>query len=504
VNTNGLLQKHWFHVATHFVADAVIVFVAFILALFIRFGYEGEAALWQHLPSFISGGLAFSGAIYIASLYSTHSGHRGLFERAAILVGCAFVASLVVIGVSYGTSAHPLGRGVMLIGGVSTFLFGFVHHFSLLHVLRTARERAAYIVTSSFDEVETRLFHELKSHNLDFVGVISACGYNPSKGAPVLGTIEDIERIVKEERIDRVLCTSENLGNATLTRRFCQLRYSGVTVMPLIILCEEIQQYVPLELVTHEWLLSASGEPHLLYIKKIKRLFDIIASCLGLILGAPLVLLAAIAIKLTSRGPILYFQTRAGRFGREFQMTKLRTMCVDAEKDGAQWSAADGTCDPRVTAVGRFLRRYRIDEIPQLWQVLCGHMSFVGPRPERPEIIQQVAREIPFYEERLMIQPGITGWAQVTYPYGASVLDARRKLEYDLYYMKHMSLFLDVFILLDTIRIVLTGGASIAALRQGDSSAAMREWTKAKREADTPIEGVGSARPIRLPAVESA
>jgi lipopolysaccharide/colanic/teichoic acid biosynthesis glycosyltransferase len=139
-----------------------------------------------------------------------------------------------------------------------------------------------------------------------------------------------------------------------------------------------------------------------------------------------------------------------------------------------------------VTFVGRFLRRYRIDEIPQLWHVLCGHMSFVGPRPERPEIITQLAREIPFYEERLMVQPGITGWAQVSYPYGASSLDARRKLEYDLYYMKHMSLFLDVFILLDTVRIVLAGGA-VAAARMVKTEG-LEEWERLKSEDAAPAK----------------
>jgi exopolysaccharide biosynthesis polyprenyl glycosylphosphotransferase len=253
--------------------------------------------------------------------------------------------------------------------------------------------------------------------------------------------------------------------------------------MPLIILCEEIEQYVPLELITPEWLLSASGEPQLLYIKKVKRLFDIACSLCGLILGAPLVALAALAIRLTSPGPIFYRQTRAGRFGREFRILKLRTMRVDAEKNGAQWS---GENDPRVTWVGRFLRRYRIDEIPQLWQVLCGHLSFVGPRPERPEMIQMLATEIPYYQERAMVQPGLTGWAQVSYPYGSSVADARRKLEFDLYYMKHMSLFLDVFILLDTVRIVLLGGAA-PATRALSETATLQEWVQAKEKESEPL-----------------
>ena len=236
---------------------------------------------------------------------------------------------------------------------------------------------------------------------------------------------------------------------------------------------------MPLELISSEWLLNASGEPQHIYIKKLKRLFDIICSAMGLVLSGPALGLGILAIKLTSPGPIFYRQTRSGRFGRPFQMTKLADdVHVNAEKAGAVWSEKN---DPRVTFVGRFLRRYRIDEIPQLWHVLCGRMSFVGPRPERPEIIAQLAQQVPYYEERLMVQPGITGWAQVSYPYGASALDSRRKLEYDLYYMKHMSLFLDVFILLDTVRTVLTGGA-LANARAATTVESMQEWERLKEQ----------------------
>jgi len=350
---------------------------------FARFGDEGDETLWVHWPYLLIGAVTFAAITYIAGLYSTHSSNRGVFERIVVLAGCVLFAAFIVIGVTYGSFAKPLGRGVMFLGGAGAYLLGVVHHLFLLHTLRTARERVAYIVTSAFDEVETRLFADFSGKNLEFVGVIAACGYEPKGAGQVLGTIEHVADIVKRDNIKRVLCTNKNLANTTLTRHFCQLRYSGVSVMPLISLCEEVQQYVPLELVTHEWLLNASGEPHLLYIKKVKRLFDILASAAGLVLGAPLVLLGALAVKLTSRGPIFYRQVRSGRFGRPFRITKLRTMGIDAEKDGAQWSAKD---DPRVTLIGRFLRRYRIDEIPQLWHVLCGHMSFVGPRPERPEI----------------------------------------------------------------------------------------------------------------------
>ena len=220
-------------------------------------------------------------------------------------------------------------------------------------------------------------------------------------------------------------------------------------------------------MVSPEWLLNAIGETHLLYIKTVKRLFDIVVSALGLVFSFPILLLGMLAVKLSSSGPIFYCQTRSGRFGKPFSMIKLRTMCVDAEKDGAQWAkgGVNGSGDPRVTWAGGFLRRFRIDEIPQLWNVLKGEMSFVGPRPERPEMITSLAKDVPYYEERMMVQPGITGWAQVNYPYGATVLDARRKLEYDLYYLKNMGLFLDVFILLDTVRAVLFGGGKSRSRR---------------------------------------
>jgi exopolysaccharide biosynthesis polyprenyl glycosylphosphotransferase len=488
VNTNGILQKHWLHVAAHFVTDSVLLFVAFTVAAFLRFGDEAQGSLWMHWPSLVLGGLAFSAALYIAGLYSTHSGSRGPFERGLVLTGCVGLAALVIVGSSYTGYVKPLGRGVMMLGTVITLGLSYAHHLRLLHVLRTSRERVLYIVASAFDEVETRLFQDFKSRNLEFVGVVSAGDYQPSGNSRVLGSVGDLREIARRERIERVLCTAKSLGNSALTRYFCQLRYSGISVMPLIIMCEEVNQRVPLELITHDWLLAASGEPHLLYIKKVKRLFDIVASLVGLVLGTPLVGLAAIAIKLTSPGPAFYRQLRAGRFGRPFTMTKLRSMRTGAEKEGARWSSADGR-DDRVTWVGRFLRRYRIDEIPQLWQVLCGNMSFVGPRPERPEIIQRLAEEIPYFEERLMVQPGITGWAQVNYPYGASTLDARRKLEFDLYYLKHMSVFLDVFILLDTVRIILRGGVP-ASSQQDAASTTMAEWERAKaaETGDAPLK----------------
>jgi lipopolysaccharide/colanic/teichoic acid biosynthesis glycosyltransferase len=176
---------------------------------------------------------------------------------------------------------------------------------------------------------------------------------------------------------------------------------------------------------------------------------------LGLLLAAPVLLVAALAIRVGSRGPIFYRQERVGRYGRVFTITKLRTMRIDAEAAGSpRWAERN---DPRVTAVGRLLRLTRVDEIPQIFSVFAGHMSFVGPRPERPYFVERLKEQIPWYGLREAIRPGLTGWAQLRYPYGASVDDAKAKLEYDLYYLKNGSLYLDIAILFHTVRHVLTG-----------------------------------------------
>ncbi|WP_432770338.1 MAG: TIGR03013 family PEP-CTERM/XrtA system glycosyltransferase [Sphingopyxis sp.] len=184
-----------------------------------------------------------------------------------------------------------------------------------------------------------------------------------------------------------------------------------------------------------------------------KRVFDIVASLAVLVIGLPLIVIAGIAVKLDSRGPVFYRQPRVGLFGQSYDIVKIRSMRTDAEAAGkAVWASEN---DPRVTRVGQIIRKLRIDELPQTWCVLKGEMSFVGPRPERPSFVAELEQQMPYYAERHMVKPGLTGWAQINYPYGASVEDARVKLEYDLYYAKNYSPFLDLLILLQTVRVVL-------------------------------------------------
>jgi exopolysaccharide biosynthesis polyprenyl glycosylphosphotransferase len=207
---------------------------------------------------------------------------------------------------------------------------------------------------------------------------------------------------------------------------------------------------VDLDSLNPSWLIFSDGFSAGRRISGVaKRLFDVAASLLLLVLTLPLVALAALAVKLESAGPVLFRQRRVGLYGQPFDLIKLRSMRVDAEVGGkAVW-------DPRVTRVGRIIRKLRIDELPQAWSVLKGDMSFVGPRPERPQFVADLEARLPYYAERHVVKPGITGWAQINYPYGASVEDAREKLEFDLYYAKNYTPFLDLLILLQTARVVI-------------------------------------------------
>ncbi len=230
---------------------------------------------------------------------------------------------------------------------------------------------------------------------------------------------------------------------------------AGVKVSSFTDFVEEAYNFVPVEQIDARWLFAARLDLTHPYYAGIKRFTDVVVSMIGLVLSAPLMLVAAIAIKLTSRGgPVLYSQERVGRFGRPFRIYKLRTMVTDAEQHGAQWAS---TNDSRITPVGGFLRKTRLDEVPQFWNVLKGEMSLIGPRPERPEFVELLENSIPFYVQRHLVNPGLTGWAQINYPYGASIEDARNKLMYDLYYIKNASVVLDVQIFLRTIGALMKG-----------------------------------------------
>ena len=270
-----------------------------------------------------------------------------------------------------------------------------------------------------------------------------------------IGEESDFIHFVKENKISMIVLCKPNM-NAQEIRDILDLKLSGVDVKSFFDYMLENEGKVEVEFISEEWLLQAYGFKILRsqMKNKIKRVFDIIMAIIIGIMTLPVMAIAAIIVRLESPGPIIYSQARVGEKGKEFNVYKFRSMRNDAEKDGAKWAQEN---DPRVTKFGHFMRKTRIDELPQLVNVLKGEMSFIGPRPERRVFINELEKEIPYYNLRHMVKPGLTGWAQVMYPYGASVEDAKRKLEYDLYYIKNYTLSLDVIILFMTLKTVLFG-----------------------------------------------
>lgn len=265
--------------------------------------------------------------------------------------------------------------------------------------------------------------------------------------------IHDLNRFVENLGVSEVVLALEERRNALPLKDLLRIKTAGVHVNDFSSFVERETGRVDLDTVNPSWLIFSDGFSSGRAVSSAaKRVFDVLASGLVLLLTFPIILLFAVLVKIDSKGPAFFRQTRVGLYGQPFEVIKLRSMGTDAEKDGAKWAEAN---DPRVTRIGRFIRKVRIDELPQAWSVLKGEMSFVGPRPERPQFVEELEDQLPYYAERHMVKPGITGWAQINYPYGASIEDSRHKLEYDLYYAKNYTPFLDLLILLQTLRVIL-------------------------------------------------
>jgi sugar transferase (PEP-CTERM system associated) len=259
--------------------------------------------------------------------------------------------------------------------------------------------------------------------------------------------------VVQEQKVHRVIVATPDRRGTIPMQELLQLRMEGVKIEEATTYLEKMSGKIEVENLYPSWLVFGEGFHRSSTFIMIRRGISIVISLMGLILALPLLPLIMLAIRLDSKGPVFYTQTRVGKGGRLFKVVKFRTMRQDAEAaNGAQWA---GNNDPRVTRIGKFLRSSRLDEIPQLWCVLKGDMAFVGPRPERPEFVEWLSQEIPYYGVRHMVRPGVTGWAQVKYKYGSTVEDSREKLQYDLFYIKNASIGLDLLILFQTVKTVL-------------------------------------------------
>jgi len=277
-------------------------------------------------------------------------------------------------------------------------------------------------------------------------------------GRPVFGTYADLPAVVKAQGIDSVVVAVEDRRQQLPLGELLALRLSGTQIIEEAKIHEDIAGKIPVEDLRPSWLIFSDGFVNDPLRTFSKRCFDLLFAIMGMILSAPLWPLVALAVRCTSKGPVLYRQVRVGQGGKEFLLAKFRSMRIDAEAPGSpQWAQKN---DPRVTPVGRFLRKTRLDELPQLWNVLRGSMSFVGPRPERPFFVEGLRRKIPYYDQRHAVKPGLTGWAQVRFRYGSDESDAVEKLRLDMYYVKHHSILFDLRILMETVKVVLEGSKS--------------------------------------------
>lgn len=409
----------------------------------------------ERLPQVLSFAIPLQIALLAVGAYSAASFLSLRFAAARLMVAISLgviLLSLIfffVPNLSYWRSSlfFSMILAVALLVVVRGLLGGVLggDRFKRRVVLMGAGERAAQIVKLASRPGSNFLVAGAIAMNADEVAVPDAIPR---------GEIASLRGFVIDREASEVVLAIQERRNALPYQDLLRVRTTGVQVSELSSFLERETGRIDLASVSHSWLIFSEGfSSGRMWSAMYKRAFDISVSLILLVVALPIILLTAIAIRLESRGPAFYRQRRVGLFNEPFEILKLRSMRQDAEAAGqAVWAEKD---DPRITRIGRVIRKVRIDELPQIWSVLAGEMSFVGPRPERPQFVEQLEQEIPFYAERHMVKPGITGWAQLNHPYGASIDDARQKLEYDLYYAKNYSPFLDALILLQTLRIIL-------------------------------------------------
>jgi sugar transferase (PEP-CTERM system associated) len=459
----------WVHLPTSgwrgvlcIVAESGILFLSFLAAVTVRFLGElpAEGGYPLFLPKALLAVAVFQLSLYYADLYEGYT----TSARAELLVRLtrAFLAGTVALTlIFYGTPAVRFGRGIVAfflpLGLAGIFLW----RLGCLHLWGHDALRETVLILGTGPSAQDLARETLERAQLDYriAGFLgertSEVGrrlVNPS----VIGTLDDLPSLVVRERASLIVVALDDLRGQLPVSELLRCRLAGVRVEDAATFFERLTHKILLRDLRPSWFVFSQGFNKPRIFGKTKRLLEAAAAAGVLLLLSPLLLLLALLVKLQSPGPALYRQERVGERGRIFKLHKLRTMAADAETEtGPVWTRRDG--DPRVTLVGRFLRKLRLDEIPQLWNVVRGEMSLVGPRPERPHFVEKLRTVIPYYDERHTVKPGITGWAQIKFGYGSNLEDAEEKLQYDLYYIKHMSWLFDLRILLHTLKIIAFG-----------------------------------------------
>ena len=443
-------------------AEAMLLFGGLIVAVYVRLGaVDAEDALIQR-NGFYKAALATVfclASFYLLDLYDFLVMHdrRELVLRLLQALGLAWIALALIF---YIMPQVMIGRGVSLISLPLALLLMVSWRLAIHWVLGHPEigERILIVGSGPFAVEIARETLGRPDAGFRVVGfvdndpaLVGKSLINPK----VIGLTSELGSLVRSEHIDRIVVAIGDRRGQFPTQELLRLSLSGdVSIEESASFYERLTGRVLLDLIRPSWLIFSSRGRRARLNELASATMHRAIALLGAILSLPIAMVTAILIKIESRGPILYKQERVGKNGRVFTLMKFRSMRVDAEKDGPVWAKTE---DERMTRVGSIIRKIRVDEIPQFWNILCGDMNFVGPRPERPHFIAQLAQEIPFYEQRHLIAPGLTGWAQIKYPYGASIEDAKQKLAYDLYYIKNQSITLDATIMFETIKTILLG-----------------------------------------------
>lgn len=443
-------------------AEALLLFGGVIVAVYVRLGaVDAEETLLQR-NGFYKAALATVfclASFYLFDLYDFVVMHdrRELVLRLMQALGLAWVALALMF---YAVPQVMIGRGVSFISLPLALLLMVAWRLAIHWVLGhpDLGERILIVGSGPFAVEIARETLGRPDAGFRVVGFVDSDPALVGKSLinpKVIGLTSELRSIVKKENIDRIVVAIGDRRGQFPTQELLRLSLSGeVSIEESASFYERLTGRVLLDMIRPSWLIFSSRGQR----ARINELFRVIMhrtiALTGACLSLPIAIVTAILIKIDSRGPVLYKQERVGKNGRGFTLMKFRSMRVDAEKDGPVWAKTE---DERTTRVGRIIRKIRVDEIPQFWSILRGDMNFVGPRPERPHFVSQLAEEIPFYEQRHLIPPGLTGWAQIKYPYAASIEDARQKLQYDLYYIKNQSLTLDATILFETVKTILFG-----------------------------------------------
>ena len=449
----------------HYIPHAVILLGLIDIALLLT---AGEMA-WRLRTSQIGidlGPLAdrawqligFAGVILTAMIavgvYGADALRSMRFATARLLVAVSLgIIALTFVDFLFG--GHNFWRSTLAYAMLGAIIALVMNRLVVGGILgASAFRRRVLVLGAGMRADRLRKLSERPESGFVIVGYVAMTESEPTVQEAInRAAIHNLTRYVENLGASEVVLALEERRNSLPLADLLRIKTTGVHVNDFSSFIERETGRVDLDTVNPSWLIFSDGFSSGRAISSVaKRLFDITASLLLLALTAPVIVVFALLVKLDSKGPAFFRQVRVGLYGQDFAVIKLRSMRTDAEVNGAQWAVEN---DPRVTRLGRFIRKVRIDELPQTWSVLKGEMSFVGPRPERPEFVSDLEQQLPFYAERHMVKPGITGWAQINYPYGASIEDSRHKLEYDLYYAKNYTPFLDLLILLQTLRVVL-------------------------------------------------